>query len=152
MQIILLKDIPGKGKRHDVKEISDGYARNFLFPRGLAKLATPQALKELELLQVAKERHGKEFLQHIDAMRRTLAERTIEFTLKSDDAGSVFGSITKEQILSALRDAKLLGKERAEIVLEHPLKSFGEHVVKLRFPRGAEMLEVKVVVKPEEKK
>ncbi len=149
MKIILLKDIPGKGKKNDVKEISDGYARNFLFPRGLAKLVTPQTLKELEMLQAAKEKEGKELVKHLDAMRRVLAERAIELTLKTDDAGSVFGSVTKEDILSALRDAKLLGKERAEVVLEHPLKSFGEHMVKLRFPRGTDMLEVKVVVKPE---
>ncbi len=85
-------------------------------------------------------------------MRRVLAERAIEFSLKTDDAGSVFGSVTKDQILSALRDMKIVGKERAEVALEHPLKSFGEHMVKLRFPRGTDVLEVRVVVQPEEKK
>ncbi|MBI2623867.1 MAG: 50S ribosomal protein L9 [Candidatus Liptonbacteria bacterium] len=150
MKVIFLKDIPGKGRRYDVKEVSDGYARNFLFANGAAKPATSAALKELEQLRVAREKENQELAKHINEMRRVLAERTLEFMLKSDEAGSVFGSVKKDDILSALRDQKLVGKERVEVVLEHSLKSFGEHTVKLRFPRGGETVEMKVVVRPEQ--
>jgi len=149
MKIIFLKDLPGRGKKHDVKEVSDGYARNFLFVNGFAKLATSAALKELEILKNSREKEDKELEQHIKALQQTLKDRVLEFTVKADAAGSVFGSINKEQILSALRDQKLVGKERAEVVLEHPLKTLGEHKVVLRFPRGEGSVELKILVKAE---
>jgi large subunit ribosomal protein L9 len=149
MKVIFLKDIPGKAKRHDVKEVSEGYARNFLLPRGLAKPAIPAALAELEAQKAAREKENVERARQAEELARTLKERALEFTLKTDEAGSVFGSVKKDDILSALRAQKLIGKERVEVALEHPLKSFGEHTAHLRFPRGGEMVEVKVVVRPE---
>ncbi|MCR4328610.1 MAG: 50S ribosomal protein L9 [Patescibacteria group bacterium] len=152
MKVVFQKDVPGKGRKNEVKEISDGYARNFLFPRGIAKPATPAALNEVEAVHIAKEKEDRELAKHLDAIRNTLMERAITFTLKTDDAGSIFGSVTKDQILSELRNTKILGKERAEVILDHPLKSFGEHAVKIRFPRGGDFMEAKVIVTPEVKK
>ncbi|MBM3257243.1 MAG: 50S ribosomal protein L9 [Candidatus Liptonbacteria bacterium] len=149
MKVIFLKDVPGRGRKNDVKEVSDGYARNFLLPNNLAKLATSGALKNLEGLKLEREKEDQELLKHIAELKRILKERTLEFKVKADEAGSVFGSVNKDQVLSALREQKLLGKERAEVELEHPLKTLGEHRVKIRFPRGGEMVEVKVSIKSE---
>ena|SRR3989338_7429272 len=151
MKVIFLKDFPGRGKKYEVREVSDGYARNFLFVNGFAKLATPEALKELETLKISREKKDQELSKHIEALQQTLKDRTLEFTVRADEAGSIFGSVNKDQILSALREQKLVGKERAEVFLEHPLKTLGEHKVTLRFPRGGESVEVKVVVKPDNK-
>lgn len=149
MKIIFLKDLPGRGKKNEVKEVSDGYARNFLFVNGFAKLATSGALKELEVFRISREKEDQELNKHIEVLKQTLKDRTLEFTVKADEAGSVFGSINKEQILSALREQKLVGKERAEVLLEHPLKTLGEHKVALHFPRGGGSVELKVLLKAE---
>jgi large subunit ribosomal protein L9 len=149
MKVILTKDLPGKGKKYDVKEISDGYARNFLFARGFAEPATPAALHKLEALRAAREKEDRELEKRVEELRRTLRERTLEFTVKTDEAGSVFGSVKKDDILRALREQKLVGSERVEVELSHSLKTVGEHTVKLRFPRGGETVEFKVVIRPE---
>ena len=149
MKVVFLKDLPGRGKKYDVKEVSDGYARNFLFTNGFAKLATLAVLAELAALKASREKEDMELAKRVEEFARTLQSQALEFTLKTDAAGSVFGSVKKEDVLSALRDRKIVGKERVEVELPHPLKSFGEHVVQLRFPRGAGVMEIKVIVRPE---
>ncbi len=148
MKIILLQDTRGIGKRFDVKDVSDGYARNFLFPNKLAKPATEAALKEIETLKAHLNEDEEKFKKHVTELKMAFDERTLEFFLKTDDAGSVFGSVNKETILSALRDTGLVTKERVEIELDRPIKELGERKIKVRFRNGLEG-EIKIVVKPQ---
>ena len=150
MKIILLKDVRGVGKKDDIKEVNDGYARNFLFVNGLAKPATDSAVKELEKRRNRKGENEAELIKHLKELARKINETSIEFTLKTDEKGSVFGSITKEGILKALREQKLVGKERIEIALDHPLKTIGTHRVKLNLKKGIEAT-LAVVVRGETK-
>lgn len=129
MKVILLEDVRGVGKKYDVKEVSDGYARNFLFVANLAKPATSAAVKELETLTKKQREEEAELVKHLEALARKMHETTIEFELKTDEKGSVFGSVTKDAILKALRDHRLITKERVEIKLDHPLKELGDHRV-----------------------
>ena len=148
MKVILLQDIRGLGKKGEVKEASDGHARNFLLPRGLAKPATPQALSAIGRELAAKDEAEGELLRRLREIASLLAERNLEFGLKTDEHGSVFGAVNKEMILKAMREHGLVGKERVEIKLEHPLKSFGEHRVKVDLKKGIEA-ELKIIVRPE---
>jgi large subunit ribosomal protein L9 len=136
MQVILLEDIHTIGKRYDVKNVADGYARNFLFPRKLAKQATPDALKELETLKARQAKEDAETIHRLSGHAREMQGKSLEFLVKTDEQGTVFGSVTKEMILQALRDHGWLGKDHAEIKLEHPFKKIGDYKVAVDLKKG----------------
>ncbi len=149
MKIILIKDVKGIGRKYDVKDVSDGYARNFLMPKKLARPATPNALEELKKAKEKSEREDAELTKRLGEIARKIGESRLEFRLKTDENGSVFGSITKEMILRAMREHGWLGKERANIVLERPIKEFGEHKIIVGLKKGIEA-ELKIDVRPQE--
>ncbi|MDE2018991.1 MAG: 50S ribosomal protein L9 [Patescibacteria group bacterium] len=146
MKIILLADVRNIGKRHEVKDVADGYARNFLFPNNLAEPATPGALKKLETLKAAHDKEEKELIVHLEGIKRKLESTKIEFELKADEKGSVFGAVNKESILKALREHDFITKERVEIELKYPIKEFGEHKVKVDLKKGV-TAELKILVR-----
>ncbi len=136
MRVILLEDVRKVGKKHEVKEVSGGYARNFLFPNRLAEPATPGALKKLAALIAERERGGAELRARLEEIARKLAETTLAFELKADATGALFGSVNKESILKALREHGLVTKERVEMELDHPIKEPGEYVVPIDLKKG----------------
>ncbi len=136
MKVILLADVRGTGKKYEIKDVSDGYARNFLLPKNLAKVATPKALAELAETQKEAVLNDEEIRKNLTELARKLNESYIEFPMRTDDTGAVFGSVNKEMILKAMREHKWLGKERVEIVLAHPLKTIGEHMVPVDLKKG----------------
>lgn len=136
MKVILLEDVKNIGRKHDVKEVSYGYARNFLFPRRMAEAATPDALKRLEAARAKWVREDAEATKHLTALARLLADRKLVFSLKVNTEGKIFGSVTKDAIQKALRDADLVRKDRVEVELPHPLKELGEHKVLLYLKKG----------------
>jgi large subunit ribosomal protein L9 len=148
MKVILLENVKNVGSKYDVKDVSGGYARNFLFPNKLAKPATPGSLKELEALKSRFNKEETELKKHLEESARKMKETALEFYLKTDEEGSVFGSITKEAILKGMRDTGLTTKERVEIVLDHPIKELGERKLLVRLKKGVES-EIKIIVRPE---
>lgn len=151
MRIILLEDVRNIGKKHDVKDVSDGYARNFLFPNRLAEPATPAATRKLEALKDRLNKDEVEFKKHLGELARKINNTSIEFQLKTDESGSVFGSVNKEAILKALREHKLINKERVDIELDRPIKELGVHRVKVDLKKGIEAsLGIVVIVSPQE--
>ncbi len=136
MKIIFLKDKQGMGRKGEIKDVSDGYARNFLLPNGYAKAATPAAVKEHAALKAAENKEDAELYSRLIEIKKLLTTRTLEFKLKTDKNGSVFGSITKEIILSGLRDTKLLGKEHVEIKMDRPIKELGDHESEVNLKKG----------------
>ncbi len=135
MKVILLADIRGLGKKLEVKEVSNGHARNFLFPKNFAKPATPGELQKLEKRRVEAAQENVALIKHLTELARRLNGRFVEFQLKTDQHGSVFGSVTKEMILKAMREHNLIGKERVEIELAHPLKAFGDYKIPVEFKK-----------------
>lgn len=148
MRVILLEEVKGVGRKYDVKEVADGYARNFLFPRNLARVATPKVLKDVETLKAKLHEENAEFIKQLEELKRLIESRYLEFTLRTDEKGSVYGSVTKEMILRAMREHEWLGKERVDILLGHPLKGFGEYTVPVDLKKGLKA-ELKVVVRPQ---
>ena len=86
MKVILLEDVRNVGKKLEVKEVSDGYARNFLFPNQLAKPATPSALKELERVKSQLAEGEEELKRHLEGLARKVKETSLEFSLKTDES------------------------------------------------------------------
>jgi large subunit ribosomal protein L9 len=136
MRVIFLDDVRNVGKKYDIKDVSDGYARNFLFPNKLAEAASPEAIKKLESMKAAHEKEDKETLAQLEAVARKINETKIEFEVKTDKSGAVFGSVNKESILKALREHKLIGTERIDIDLKYPIKELGEYAVPIDLRKG----------------
>lgn len=136
MKVIFLADVRNVAKKHEVKDVSDGYARNFLLPSKVAEPATPAALKKLESMKAAHEKEDKELQSHLEALAHKINETKIQFELKADKKGVVFGSVNKESIMKALREHKLVGSERVEIDLKYPFKELGEYSVAIDLKKG----------------
>ncbi|MEK7553481.1 MAG: 50S ribosomal protein L9 [Patescibacteria group bacterium] len=141
MKVIILQDIKGIGKKFDVKEIKDGYAKNFLIPRGLAKIATNAAVKELETKKSALEKKEKELKIKLESLVKNLAHREFVFSLNTGKKGEVFGSITKDDIKTRIdadtnADLREYIENNLEIKLEKPIKTIGEHQVEINLGRG----------------
>lgn len=146
MKIIILEDIKKLGKRFEVKEVSDGYARNFLFPNKLAELATPAALAKIEAMKAEHDKEDGEAKKRLKEIAADMEAAKLVFPLKTDAAGSAFGSINKETILKALRDRRIITKERIDIDLDRPIKEFGEYKIAIDLKKGvAAELKIKVV-------
>lgn len=128
-----MEDVRGIGKKNDVKNVSDGYARNFLFPQRLARAADKQGVSEVSAVI----KNEKETEDRLRVLARRISERELLFRLRADkENGSVFGSVNKEDILKGLRDADLLTKDRVEIKIPKPIKELGVHEAEVRFPKG----------------
>jgi large subunit ribosomal protein L9 len=129
MKVIFLKDVPRVGKRHDIKEVNDGYALNFLIPRKLAELATPAAVSELEKRKknVEIEREVQE-----DLLMKNLEEikgKVIQIKAKADDKGHLFSKIHNKEIVEEMKRQNHADIAEEFIVLEKPIKEVGEHEI-----------------------
>ncbi len=131
MKVIFLKDVRGRGKKHEVKDIADGFAKNYLIPQGLAEAATDERLARHSAIVQHGEKEQAELVRRLHSLVDILKNRKLEFDVKTDAKGSVFGSVTKEMILKALRDQGFLGAERVDLHLDHPLKELGDHRVEI---------------------
>lgn len=126
MKVIFLKDVKGVGRIDEVKNVSDGYARNFLFPQNLAKAASSSAIKEAEH-ELAREHEEKEKVgSRMEALEERTKSAPIIFAVKTGKHGEVFGSVTKDDIKKALEKEGFTG---AAVELEKPLKSIGTRAV-----------------------
>lgn len=148
MKVLLLQDVYKLGHAGDVREVADGYGRNYLLPRGLAVLATPSALKRAERIrQLAAERRARE-LADIEATAQLLKGATFVFHARAGEKGKLYGSITAAQIAEAI-SAKL-GREfdRRKVALREPIREVGTYHVPVRLSADVSP-EIVVTVLPE---
>lgn len=133
MKVILKADVKGTGKKGQILEVSDGYARNFLLPRGLAVEASAGALKSIEEEKRAQAAKQERIVNDLKALRDKLEGQTIRLPAKCGEGGRLFGSITNKDVAAAI--SKFLGKEfdRKLIELTSPIKSLGVYPVALKF-------------------
>lgn len=131
MKVVLLKDVAKIGKRYDVKNVADGHALNMLIPRGLAEVATAQALKRAEIsrlgLEVDKKIQADLLAKNISALESV----KIEVKGKANEKGHLFAGIHKEEIVKLLKAQAHIDVLPEYIVLEHPLKEVGDHTISL---------------------
>jgi large subunit ribosomal protein L9 len=132
MKIILLKDVSKVGKKYDVKEISDGYALNFLLPKGLAISATAEALKRIDL-EKSKDIGEKKIRQELLIKNITeLDGVTITMTEKANEKGHLFAGVHKLEIIPAIEKQTRLQIDAEHIVLDKPIKEIGIHEIEVR--------------------
>jgi large subunit ribosomal protein L9 len=136
MQVILLKDVPKMGKKNDIKNVSDGHALNFLFPRGLAKQATPQAIKNIEVTKSREEALQKTHLENLE--KKVLEKGSLKIKAKANEKGHLFAGIGRDEI------AKLLEIGEGNIELKSPLKEVGLHEIQIKI--GPKSLKVQILI------
>ena len=129
MKVILLQDVKGKGKKGQMLEVSDGYARNFMLPKKLAIEATPDAVNTMRMNDKAtQERIAKEKAEAL-ALSNKLREMTVVVTAKGGGNGKLFGSVTNQEIADALKAKAGVTMDKRKIVISDPIKNVGTYTV-----------------------
>ena len=139
MKVILLQDVKGKGKKGQMIEVSDGYARNFMLPRKLAVEATTDAVNTMRMNdKAAAEKAAKERAEAMETSKK-LREMTLTVTAKGGGAGRLFGSVTNQEIADALKANAGITLDKRKIVIADPIKNVGTYTVqcKLGYEIGA---------------
>jgi large subunit ribosomal protein L9 len=149
MEVLLLKDLKELGQAGDVKRVAEGYARNYLIPRGLAVMATPGAIKQAEKQRQAAARRQVKELSQAQALAQALDGLTVTFQARAGESDRLYGSITNANIAEALEEQVGQEVDRRKIDLEEPLKQLGTHAVTIRLAPQAEA-KVTVVIEREE--
>ena len=132
MKVILLKDIKGTGKKGDVINASDGYARNYLFPRKLAKEATTGNMKVLNEQNTAKQIKADNEYEEAKKLGAKMEELVLTLYSKSGEGGRLFGSITSKDIATELKKKHKIEIDKRKILLEEPMKCLGSRFVEMK--------------------
>ena len=129
MKVILLQDVKGKGKKGQMLEVSDGYARNFMLPKKLAIEATPDAINTMRMNDKAtQERIAREKAEAL-AISKKLREMTVTVMAKGGGNGRLFGAVTNQEIADALKAKSGIALDKRKIVIADPIKSVGTYTV-----------------------
>ena len=131
-EIILTENIPGLGAEADVVKVRRGYARNYLLPQGKAFEVTKQSMRQLDNLKAKRAAREAAELNEAEELSRRIGKLRVTFTLETGETGKAFGSITAQDLVKRLKNE--LGNEidRHLIVLDHPIKTTGEHAVAIK--------------------
>ncbi len=132
MKVILLADVRAQGRKGDVIEVSEGYARNMLIKKKLAVEATPKALNDLKLQKQNKEKVDKENFEAAKVLAAEMKEWKVETKVKSGEGGRVFGSVCSKEIAAAIKKQYSRDIDKKKIVLDEPIKSLGVHEVHVK--------------------
>ncbi len=132
MQVILLKDVAKVGRKNEVKNVADGYGRNFLVGRGLAVVATPEALAKLKI-QLSQNKSQIEIQNALLAKSlETLKEMKIEVKAKADNNGHLFAGLHQDAIVAAVKKEANIDLEPSWLIMDKPIKITGEHVINIK--------------------
>lgn len=133
MKVIFQQDVRGQGKKGEMKEVSDGYARNFLFPKNLAVAATADNLNAMKLKEKAKAAQAaKERAEALENAKK-LEQVEVKVLAKAGSNGRLFGSVTSKEIAEALEAQHGITIEKNKIVQPEPIKTFGKYDIKCKF-------------------
>lgn len=150
MKVLLLKDVPGLGQAGDIKEVRDGFGRNFLLARNLAKPATPEAIQESERLSKERAMKRSQEAEIFAKEAEKLKETAVVIEAKANEQGGLFRAVGKKQIETALKKIGLKAVTESDIEIKAPIKNVGEHEAEII--RGGISGKIKVVVKAKEVK
>lgn len=147
MKVILLQDVPGLGKPGDVKEVANGYARNYLLPRQLVTAATPGELANLQQRVKAAQRRVEKQRQEHESLATRLASVSLTFAVRVGRGDRLYGSVTNQDIANALQEQEGLTIDRRAIQLHEPIRTLGTFEVPVRIAPKVEP-KVKVTLVP----
>ena len=149
MKVILKADVRGKGKKGQMIEVAEGYARNFLMPKGLAVLATADAVNTMRLQEKAKAKADAEAKAAATEIAEKLKGMQVKVVSKGGEGGKLFGAVTGREISAALKEQHGVDIDSKKLVLDEPIKSFGSYEVKAKL--GFEISGTVYVIVTEEK-
>lgn len=132
MKVILIKDVKNIGKAGAVLEVSDGYARNFLFPKGLGKEATDSNIRDLEKKKAEEASRKQSELAEAKALAEKIGELSVTINTKGGEGGRLFGSITSKDISDALQRQHSINVDKKKFVLDNPIKQAGQVTVDIK--------------------
>lgn len=145
MKVILKRDVKGLGREGDLKDVKDGYARNHLIPTGAAVLADLGAVRNWDRHREQREERDRAVRSDAEALAQRLGELTIQIGVKAGEKDRLFGSVTTRDIADRLREEGI-EVDRHDVHLREPIKTVGEHQVKIHVMAGVEaQLRVEVV-------
>ena len=145
MKVILLKDVKGQGKKGDIINVSDGYARNFLFPKQLAIEPTKTALNELKGQQDSKNYREQKELEEANTIAEKISKVTVCVSAKAGENGKLFGAVTSSEIADKLKMEHHIVVDKKKIVLSDPIKTTGEFSLPVKLhPNVTAQLKVSV--------
>jgi len=147
MKVILTQDIKKIGRKGEIKNVSDGYARNFLIPKNMVVLATDSALKELKETERIKEEQAEQDLLKYEDMASRLDGLEFEIPAKASEDGKLYGAINNQKIAEFL-SAQGFEINKNEVKLEEPIKETGDYEIQMELPHGLEA-KIKIIVVPE---
>lgn len=136
MKVILLQDIKGTGKKNQILEISDGYARNFLLPRKLAREATAEAINSVEKARSADAHRAEVKKAEAEKQARELKGKVIQLSVRGGENGKIYGSVTNDQIATALKEQLGVEIDKRKIEVEEPIKNAGQAFINLKLMAG----------------
>ncbi len=125
MKVIFLKDVKGRGKKGEVKDVAVGYAQNFLFKQGLAIEATPGNMANLKNQQKKEQKLEEEALQEAKNLKDEVEKLKVEIKAKSGEGGRLFGSITNKQVADELKKTHNIKVDRRKIEMDQPIRTLG---------------------------
>lgn len=132
MKVIFTQDVKGKGKKGEMKEVADGYARNFLIPKGLATAATADNINTMKLQKKANDARIAEEKANALATAEKLKGCQVVIKAKAGGSGKLFGSVTSQEVADALKEQFGIELEKNRIVQAEPIKAFGAYTLKAK--------------------
>jgi len=144
MKVIFLQDVPRVGKRHDIKDVNDGYAMNFLLPRKLAKIATEKSITELEIQkkEIVIEREVQDNL--LSKNLEEIKNKTVTIKAKADEKGHLFSGIKNKEIIKEMKTQHHADISEESIILEKPIKEIGEFEIPISIKDKKSSFKLKV--------
>ena len=145
MKVLMLADVKGQGKKDQIVEVSDGYARNFLFPKKLAVPADNKALSEAKSKEEAKQFKLKEEKAAAQALADQLSKLTVKITATSGADGRLYGSVTSKDIAEKLKEQHKVDIDKRKLVLSENIKAYGTYEIEVKvYPEISAKLKVTV--------
>ncbi len=136
MKVVLLQDVKGSGKKGDLVEVSDGYARNFLLPRGLAKEANAQVMNELKSAREAKAWRIRRETEEARAAAASIGGKTVRLFAKAGQGGRLFGAVTAKEIAEELKKSFHVDVDKRKIVLDGDIRAYGTYACEVKLYAG----------------
>ena len=149
MKVILLQDVKSLGKKGEIVNVNDGYARNFILPKKFGVEATGKNLNDLKLQKNNEKKVAQENLEAAKKLAAELAEGQVELSIKVGEGGRAFGSVSSKEIAAAVKEQMNIEVDKKKIQLKEAIKSLGTHMVAVKLHPEV-TAELKVVVKEEE--
>ncbi len=148
MKVILSDDVEKLGRKGDVVSVADGYARNYLVPKGLALVATKGSLRQAEMMTRARREKEQRDKEAAAARVASLGASPVYISARAGEEGRLFGSVTAQEIVDAIKAARGMKLDRRKVHLEQPIRTTGTHMVTIEVHDGV-TADVKTIVTPE---